>query len=437
MASIAKALPRLYVWQFVSVVLGLATQVLLARVLGPHDKGILDLFILIPTVLSSITDFGLLPANTYFGAKKISPLKTLHSNSVAWILSLVAILGGGCWVWHLAGESPLTSLPADVFTLAVLSTGPLLYVALWGGLMFGSDKAESVYVVQGLGAVLQLGIYGLIFLLHGSLATVVYATAVIFLGKGTLALAIYYRYQPREFAPNKEVLYKSMKYGIALFVGIVVNILHNRLIQFIVEAYLGLTALGWYAIAVRMVEMIWLLDYVVINASLFKLTSSTFDESVKLTMQLTRFVGAIVISGALVMAITFPWVIPLLLGERFRPSVIPALLMLPGIVAWSLGRSMAPFVSYQIGKPWYNTGVSAVAFVINLVASVILVPRFGINGAAAASTISYVSMFVLMTIVFKKTALVSLGSILRIQREDVDLFMEQARRLLTSLRKST
>ena len=433
MASIARALPRLYVWQFASVLFGFATQVLLARVLGPHDKGVLDLFILIPTVLSSITDFGLLPANTYFGAKKISSLETLHSNSVVWILSLVATLGSGCWVWHLAGGAPLTSLPADVFTLAVLSTGPLLYVSLWGGLMFGSDKAESVYIVQGLGAALQLVTYVIIFLLHASLAAAVYATAFIILGKGAIALFSYFRSHPWDFAPDKKILSASLKYGIALFVGIVVNILHNRLIQFFVEAYLGLTALGWYAISVRMVEMIWLLDYVVINASLFKVTSSPFDESVKLTMQLARFVGALVVAAGLFLALTIPWIIPLLLGRRFEPSVVPALLMLPGIVSWSIGRSLAPFIAYQIGKPWYNTGVSVGAFVVNLVACVILIPKLGVNGAAVATTISYMCMLILMTIVFKKTAKVRLTSIVKYQREDVALVVQQARRLIALL----
>ena len=295
MASIAKALPRLYIWQLASMLFGFGTQVLLARVLGPHDKGVLDLFILIPTVLSSVTDFGLLPANTYFGAKKISSIEKLHSNSVAWILFLVAILTGGFWVLHMAGGSLLTSLPADVFTLALLSTGPLLYVALWGGLMFGNDKAESVYIVQGLGAALQLGTYVIIFVLHASLMTAVYATAFIILGKGGIALADYYRKHRWKFEPDAKVLSACLKYGIALSVGIVVNILHNRIIQFIVEVYLGLTALGWYAISVRMVELIWLLDYVVINASLFKVTSSPREESVKLTMQLARFVGIIVV----------------------------------------------------------------------------------------------------------------------------------------------
>jgi O-antigen/teichoic acid export membrane protein len=436
MASIAKTLPRLYIWQLVSVVLGLGTQVLLARVLGPHDKGILDLFILIPTVLSSVSDFGLLTANTYFGAKKTYSLEALHSNTVAWTLGLVALLGGAGLIWQLAGRTPLTSLPNNVFTLALLSTGPLLYVALWGGLMLGSDKADSFYAVQGLGSVLQLGMYALIFLLHGSVTVALYATAVIMLGKGSLALISYHRRHRWEFVPDRKVLAASLKYGTALFVGIVINILHNRMIQFIVEGYLGFTALGWYAIAVRMVEMIWLLDYVVINASLFKLTSSSFEDSVKLTMQLSRFVGLLVISGALAMALTFPWVIPWLLGERFAPSVIPALLMLPGIVAWSLGRSLAPFVAYQIGKPWYNTGVSATAFAINLIAGVILVPKFGINGAAAASTISYVSMLVLSVLVFKHTAKVTIGSILRIRREDVDLFKGEARRLLLAIRPS-
>jgi O-antigen/teichoic acid export membrane protein len=433
--SIAKSLPRLYFWQMITVVFSMITQIYLARILGPHDKGILDLFLLIPTVLSAIVDFGLLSANTYFAGKKIFTLQSLHSNSIFWTIVAVIVLVIGGYGLQIIEKGPLTSLETNVFVLALLCAGPMLYVALWGGLMYGDNKAVTVYIVQGLGAVVQFMAYVVVVLSHGSLLDFLIVTALALAAKAGMAVWMYNSSYPIQFKPDQAVLKSSIRYGFALFVGIVVNILHNRTIQFFVEGYLGPAALGCYAIAVRMVEMIWLLDYVVINASLFKLTASSKEESILLTMRMTRTIGCIVTAAALAMAIAIPWLIPWLLTSQFSSSVAPALLLLPGIIGWSLGRSLAQFIGYQIGKPWYNTVAALAAFAINLGLGVIFVPRFGINGAAIATSLSYISLAVLMTVLFSRIAKVSILSIYRIQREDIILLKQSIRDIWLSLHK--
>ncbi len=433
--SITKSLPRLYFWQSIAVVFGLITQVYLARTLGPHDKGILDLFLLIPTVLSSTTDLGLLSANTFFAGKRKYAIHTLHSNTIVWALLVVLFLIVGSIIWQHLSSLPFPSLDNKFLILSILATGPMLYLALWGGLMYGTDKTEAVYIIQGIGAVVLLIAYIGVVFFSASLAFAIYVTAAVIVLKAIMAAIIYFRDHSFSIAPDQVVFTASVKYGIALFVGIVINILHNRLVLFFVEGYLGPSALGLYTISVRIVEMIWLLDYVVINASLFKLTASSLDEAIVLTTRMTRLICCIVIIAGLIMAVTIPWLIPLLLKKEFTPSVLPALLLLPGIIAWSLGRSLAQFIAYQIGKPWYNTRVAAVAFTINIVLCALFIPRWGINGAALASTLSYMSMAVLMTLLFARTAHISVPAIYRIQKDDVVLLKKSLDHLWRSLRR--
>jgi O-antigen/teichoic acid export membrane protein len=433
--SITKSLPRLYFWQSIAVVFGLITQVYLARILGPHDKGILDLFLLIPTVLSSTTDLGLLSANTFFAGKKKYTIHTLHSNTIVWTVLVVLFLIVGSVVWRYFGNIPFPSLDKKFLILSILATGPMLYLALWGGLMYGTDKAEAVYIIQGIGAVVLLMAYIGVIFFHAALAIAIYVTAAVIVLKALMAAILYFRNHPLSIVPDQIVFSASVKYGIALFVGIVINILHNRLVLFFVEGYLGPTALGLYTISVRIVEMIWLLDYVVINASLFKLTASSLDEAVILTTRMTRLIGCIVVAAGLGMAATIPWAIPLLLKKEFTPSVVPALLLLPGIISWSLGRSLAQFIVYQIGKPWYNTRIAAIAFTINIALSVLLIPHWGINGAALATTLSYMSMAVMMTFLFARTAHISVSAIYRIQKDDVALLKQSFEHLWYSFRR--
>ncbi|MGB2867795.1 MAG: hypothetical protein WBD36_05045, partial [Bacteroidota bacterium] len=81
---IIRTLPTLLRWQVISLLAGLGSQVILSRYLGPHGKGIVDLFLLVPATMISIMEAGLLSANTYFAGKKITSIQILHTNSLVW-----------------------------------------------------------------------------------------------------------------------------------------------------------------------------------------------------------------------------------------------------------------------------------------------------------------------------------------------------------------
>src|SRR3989304_1797158 len=148
--AISKTLPSLFLWQFISVVVGLLTQVLLARTLGPHDKGILDLFLLIPIVGGSIADLGLLTSNTYFAGKGTYSLPSLHTNSVLWSLGAGLALVLIALAVSAGGGSPFPTLGSDMVLLAVAAIAPSIYSSLWSGLMYGSDHAGKVYAVAAI-----------------------------------------------------------------------------------------------------------------------------------------------------------------------------------------------------------------------------------------------------------------------------------------------
>ena len=63
------------------------------------------------------------------------------------------------------------------------------------------------------------------------------------------------------------------------------------------------------------------------------------------------------------------------------------------------------------GYPHYNSAVSAMALVVTLLLDVLLIPRWGAMGAAAASSVAYASSFFLSmtlhrTVVRKSTSAV-------------------------------
>ena len=84
--------------------------------------------------------------------------------------------------------------------------------------------------------------------------------------------------------------------------------------------------------------------------------------------------------------------------------VLVATLMAPVVVELGAQAGLViPLIAVHlftgIGRPGINSIVSGIAFVVNLVANLVLIPRFGIVGAASASLISYSLSSLLLTTV--------------------------------------
>jgi O-antigen/teichoic acid export membrane protein len=100
----------------------------------------------------------------------------------------------------------------------------------------------------------------------------------------------------------------------------------------------------------------------------------------RVTFLVTAAVALALVPGAMFM-------ISVLL-PAFGPSIPPLLVLLPGVVALSVTKVLSGYVS-GIGRPGLTSYINILAFVLNIVANVILIPRFGIIGASAASLLSY------------------------------------------------
>ncbi len=425
--AISKILPSLFLWQSIAVATGFVTQIVLARSLGPHDKGILDLFLLIPVVAASVTEFGLLSANTYFAGKGKIDLRILHSNSVVWSIGIGAlVLAIGIGVHAVIG-SPFASLTGGFFLLALAATAPSLYYSFWSGLMYGSDETKKVYFISGLYSIISLIIYGAAIGLGIPLEWLLPLSGALIFMKSGLSLFALRSMSPLHLQFNAQALKQSLIYGLALYAGLAVNTLHFRADQFFVNSMLGATHLGYYALAVRIAELVWLLDYVVVMASLYRVTSSSRADAVVITQRSLRLVAVLVIPLSLAIFALAPVIVPLLFGEAFQPSVLPLWLLLPGIVSWSLARSLSPFIAYQCGKPWYNTLAAFIAFTVNLGANVLLIPRMGVAGAALASSISYALNLVIVALIFSRLSHARFTETFLPKREDFVLVIGLAK----------
>lgn len=159
-------------------------------------------------------------------------------------------------------------------------------------------------------------------------------------------------------------------------------------------AYLRTTAeTGHYRAALQIAEVIWLLP-LAMQRIMIQNTSTLWNEnSVQrietLTRELLYYVllfTLLIIVGITVLSSEF---IDFYFGPGFRPALTPLYLLLPGLFALAIARVLLPVLQAG-GNLRELVATTAIATAVNVALNVWLIPRFGIEGAAVATTLSYV-----------------------------------------------
>jgi O-antigen/teichoic acid export membrane protein len=178
---------------------------------------------------------------------------------------------------------------------------------------------------------------------------------------------------------------------LALVMGAVqvVNLISYRVELYVLDRSRGTAAVGVYSIAEQVAESMWL----VAGAMATSLTAPAMQSEERAA---ARMIGRAALRGllltaglAVVVAAVAPFVIPLLLGHAFSGASRPLWFLLPGVVAYAPVTILVVYLSVRRGRPLLSLVVAVIGLVATLAAAVVLVPRYGASGAAAASTIGY------------------------------------------------
>jgi O-antigen/teichoic acid export membrane protein len=190
-----------------------------------------------------------------------------------------------------------------------------------------------------------------------------------------------------------------------LIFGSIAASIYMRIDQVMIKEMLDAEAVGQYAAAVRLSEA-WYFIPVVISASLFPAIINAKKVSEKLYYERLQKLYDLMVWTALAIAIpmTFmsDWIVELLYGEKYYQA--GSVLM---IHIWA---GVFVFLGVASGKWLLNENLQKIAFyrtfygmLINISLNYLLIPKFGIIGAAISTTISYMFAGYLLDISNKKT----------------------------------
>lgn len=159
---------------------------------------------------------------------------------------------------------------------------------------------------------------------------------------------------------------------------------------------------GYYKGALVIAEVLWFAP-VAVQYALLQRVSRLWErgdlEAIEHRSQIvTRYVllfTVLLVLGLVALAADF---VPLYLGESFVPAVTPLLLLLPGVLGFAVARPSLAInqARRSLRLLLVATGVCSV---INLLLNLVLIPIYGMIGAAIATSAGYGSLVVTQTIV--------------------------------------
>ncbi|HEC93397.1 MAG TPA: hypothetical protein ENI51_10465, partial [Candidatus Atribacteria bacterium] len=253
-----------FVTRILSLLIGIGTSVIIARVLGPEGQGIYSLAILLPLMIVTFANLGIGRSTIYHIGRNTNALQDLVGAILgsSFVISIVSMLIGLIVVLFFSNSI----LPGvqQIFLLLALLLIPLQLFSFQslGGILLGIQKIKEynlIAIIQSL-SMLALVSFFLIKLNSGITGAII-ANLLSLLFATSLAFFWVFRSNIHpSLRLNKNILSSLFSFGYKAHLGNVFAFLHLRIDQVMLNFFLNPMAVGFYVISVNIVEKLWLLS---------------------------------------------------------------------------------------------------------------------------------------------------------------------------------
>ncbi len=382
--------------QVLLLFISIGTTAIVARWLGPEGKGIFALAMLVPGVLNIILNGGIGIANVYFAGSRRIDIPRLITNSIAF--SFIATGIGTCLIGGLVFtgwfQKMVPGLPLWIAIIALLWFPVALMASYLGNILQGLQRFLTYNImglVQGI-LTLTLIIIFVVTFNKGLLGAV-----LSYIGTAIIGLVILFLLLKKEgnfclWKWDRMVMRSTLSYGLKGHIGNILQFFNYRLDMFILNYFLGTAGVGIYSISVGISELLWHFPNAV-GFVLFPKAASTKPEIMnEVTPRILRITLLLTTIGAMGLYFLGEQLIEVIYSKAFLPAYVPMLVLLPGVILLGGAKVLTNDIAGR-GHPEYNSVNAALGLIITVVLDLLLIPKYGVFGAALASSITYALIF--------------------------------------------
>lgn len=389
-----RGLARLGAQTMVAIVLtsafGIITRIIVARTLGVAATGMYAAAIIVPPLLYVVGNLGLNVSAIHFIGERRLPTASVVGNVFSATITTSVLL---TLAWAIAMHFFPRYSPAGGDWKALIAIAvciPAVFVTssasavLQGGMKIGYLNLLSI-----IPPMLLCSVVVVLRLTH----LVTYPAVLITWTAGNLVAAGLGVWMSRKVAAwrlgfSGRVLRPLARMGSLGYFSNIGGYLGRRVDVLLVQAIAGPRALGYYAVAYGLAELLWYVAQA-LGTVLSPVVAGASERSANaMTGVVCRHTIAILLVLSLGLAAGGEFLIRLGFGASFIPSVAPLRWLLVGIVTGGVDKVLCADL---IGRGKLHIGLQSswLAVGVNVIANLILIPRWGASGASMASSISY------------------------------------------------
>lgn len=412
------------------------TIVAIAAFLGPEGQGQFAFLTLVPMVAWTVLNLGLPDANLYLlGKGRVGP-GTLAAGAVLWS----ALWGGAAVAGWLAADSagwswrtlrllePYQDRPGLMLG-CIVAIGPLMAFNIGISSYLGRGRLDLFNAVLiGRAAVALIGILATLYLFGGDLGGV-YAVWLFAICLGALPLVADLLRQPPRLAELLDYFRRGLSYGSRVYLAGVAVLLMYRLDQFFVKYFRGDADLGRYSLATLVAESVLLITGPMYMLSIPRTAQGGDRQANRETPRTFRLVFWALAMGLPLLYVLFRLLLAFLEGRGYSAGdAAPAFAwLIPGMLFMGVDQIVSGDLAGR-GKQIWNTLVASSMLVVNIALDLWWIPRYGITGAAAATSVAYITGCLITLGIFQSFSKASWRDLFIPTREDFRLMLSRLHR---------
>jgi len=412
------------------------SSAMLARGLGPEQRGIYALALWMPMTLCAFAPLGQAEVNSLYAG--------LHKDrrSELYVYSLLVAMGMGAlgvvltlsyFLWLPIPLGKFALMPKEVIILSSFLLPLLMLEKMFEGLARGSQFIKQTVIVSNVGFALQALITGILILVF---RMGVSAAVGIMIGIRLFAILgftrVMWQFATLSYSTLTWSFIRScLRYGLIFMFSSGAMLLINQVVTFVLGySTISRKEIGLYAVALMLVQQLQMVPTAVSMAFLPRLSNNP-GETLHLTPRVFRLTTITCFATMLAM-MAFSWLaVLILMGREYLGSVRVIMVMLPGVAMFGSTRVLGSYL-WVIRKPQYGLIYNWIVLIVLVAISIPLTSKWGITGAGLANTIAYLLLSAFTIWAYRRESRIGLRHLLA-QKDDVYYIVGELRRMLVGL----
>jgi O-antigen/teichoic acid export membrane protein len=417
-----KLLQQSLLWRGFYFFTVLLVNVFLGRYLQAEGSGWIYYVSNIFSLVVLVSSLSMENAYTFFASGKLISDHKLAWLSVLWSVLCAGVILGGMWCYFNVVQKKTYISQQAYMGYAVAYVCGILLTNFFTVLFY----ARKNFLLPNLlmGGMNLLLIAGIVLLHRHQAQRITDAYFFMFLLQG-LVLALVYMGIFKSFTspalPNLREFKSLLRYAMVALAGNLIFFLVYRIDYWFVKhnpQSCSLQDLGNYIQASKLGQFMMVIPQILASA-IFPQTASgqlraEVNKSILVLLRIFLQVFAVI---ALLTLLAGNQLIMLVFGSSFNNVATPLLLLIPGIAAIAVLTLLSAYFSGK-GKVRVNVEGAALALVIVVAGDMLLIPHYGIIGAALVSTLGYLANTLYALWHFYKDYQLTMKDILAFSRAD-------------------